>query len=66
MVSIIYQTWLVYLGAFIPLFLMDYWNPQQVSHYLGLDLIIPIVPALIYLLVMIHLINKEKEKATLC
>lgn len=37
----------VYVITSSILILMDYWNPQQVSHYLGLDLIYGLIPSLI-------------------
>ena len=62
MVSILYQVWLVYLIPTSFFLIMDYWNLQQVSHYLFYDVSYGIIPAALYLLYCIHSINKIQSK----
>ena len=61
MVSIIYQIWLVYLIPTSFFVIMDYWNLQQVSHYIFFDLTYGIIPAGLYGLWQIHQINKIQK-----
>ena len=61
MVSIIAQVWMVYIIPTAFFLIQDYWNPEQVSHYLGLDLIVGVIPALLYLLFCIYQIRKQQN-----
>ena len=52
---------LTYSAISLILITMDYWNPQQVSHYLGLDLIYGLLPSMICGVILFIISDKRQN-----
>ena len=57
---IIFSSCLVYSVVTIILVAMDYWNVQQVSHYLSFDLMYGLVPSIPFFLFSVYY-NKQQN-----